>query len=193
MDLQHIRHQMRGQRRGVTGYARQRAASRLAMHLQRIPHLHPGSRVACFLATDGEIDPMPWMRLAHQHGVKLYLPVVPNRPGALRFARFRPGMRLRRNRFGIHEPPKARFADPRSLDWVLTPLVAFDMAGNRIGMGGGYYDRTFANLRHRRRWRKPRLVGLAYGFQRVGHLPANPWDVPLWGVCTERYLSVFAR
>jgi 5-formyltetrahydrofolate cyclo-ligase len=73
----------------------------------------------------------------------------------------------------------------RVLDVILMPLVAFDGQGNRLGMGAGYYDRTLAFLRHRRHWRKPRIIGLAYEFQRMPALPAEPWDVPLDGIITE--------
>ena len=75
---------------------------------------------------------------------------------------------------------------------MLVPLVAFDGAGNRLGMGGGFYDRTFAYRARRRRWRKPWLIGVAYEFQRLKSLPQRPWDVLLDGVLTERGLERFA-
>ena len=65
------------------------------------------------------------------------------------------------------------------------PLVGFDHQGYRLGMGGGYYDATLAYMRHRRSWRKPRLVGIAYECQRVEKLPHDPWDMPLDAVVTE--------
>jgi 5-formyltetrahydrofolate cyclo-ligase len=74
---------------------------------------------------------------------------------------------------------------------VLAPLVAFDRSGNRLGMGGGYYDRSFAYLRHRVHWRRPRLIGYAYGFQEVQALERAHWDVPLSGVVTELGLRLF--
>src|SRR5687767_13746260 len=91
---------------------------------------------------------------------------------------------MRRNRFGIPEPTGRRCA-PQQLDLVLLPLVAFDRRGARLGMGGGFYDRTFAFLRVAGR-RKPRLVGLAHHFQEVAQLPREPWDVPLAAIVTER-------
>jgi 5-formyltetrahydrofolate cyclo-ligase len=75
---------------------------------------------------------------------------------------------------------------------VLTPLVAFDAAGHRIGMGGGFYDRTFAFLRTRRAWRKPVLLGLAYEFQRSHNLAPGPFDVPLDGIASDRCCYVVA-
>src|SRR5690606_40461575 len=64
------------------------------------------------------------------------------------------------------------------------PLVAFDARGNRLGMGGGFYDRTFARA-PRARTLRPRLVGLAHHFQQVASLPAEPWDIPLDAIATD--------
>jgi 5-formyltetrahydrofolate cyclo-ligase len=77
------------------------------------------------------------------------------------------------------------------LDLVLTPLVAFDAQGHRLGMGGGFYDRSFAYLLRHSRWLRPRLIGLAYDFQRQTRLPHQPWDVPLHAIATDHrlYLS----
>ena len=74
---------------------------------------------------------------------------------------------------------------PWGLDLILLPLVGFDLKGNRLGMGGGYYDRTLSYLRHRRFWIKPRLVGVAHECQKVDSLIARPWDIPLDAVVTE--------
>ena len=78
----------------------------------------------------------------------------------------------------------------RELDLILAPLVGFDTHGNRLGMGGGYYDRTFAYLKHRLHWQKPRLIGLAYELQRVADLANHAWDVPLQSVVTEQHIYV---
>jgi 5-formyltetrahydrofolate cyclo-ligase len=80
---------------------------------------------------------------------------------------------------------------PLALDLVLTPLVGFDHKGNRLGMGGGYYDRSFAFLLRRQNWKKPRLVGLAYDFQQLDKLPAKNWDVPLTAVATDTHWHSF--
>ena len=90
---------------------------------------------------------------------------------------------LTRNRFGIEEPPLgAPWINTRALDLVLAPLVAFDDQGNRLGMGGGFYDRHFGNLPQCLR---PLLVGVAHEVQCADALPAAPWDVPLDGILTE--------
>jgi 5-formyltetrahydrofolate cyclo-ligase len=80
-----------------------------------------------------------------------------------------------------------------TLDLILTPLVAFDDQGNRLGMGGGFYDRTLAYLGRRKHWKKPRLIGTAHAFQQVARLPHESWDVPLHGVVTEKALLSFGQ
>jgi 5-formyltetrahydrofolate cyclo-ligase len=95
---------------------------------------------------------------------------------------------LVKNRYGIDEPAYAPATVMRAamLDIVLLPLVGFDLEGNRLGMGKGYYDRTFAASRTR--WRCPKLLGIAHGLQEVAQLPRAAWDVPLDGIVTERGL-----
>jgi len=103
----------------------------------------------------------------------------------MHFAKYSNGQTLSKNRFGIPEPSrKVSGALPTFLlSTVLVPLVAFDLEGNRLGMGGGFYDRLFDRKRVKR---KPRLIGIAYEFQRVSHLPTESWDIPLDGVITEK-------
>lgn len=105
----------------------------------------------------------------------------------MRFVRFETDGDLHRNRFGILEPDH-RYGDRasvRSLDVVLLPLVAVDRRGWRIGSGAGFYDRALQHLRADRRWRRPKLIGIAYDFQIVERIDAQPWDVPLDAIVTE--------
>jgi 5-formyltetrahydrofolate cyclo-ligase len=96
---------------------------------------------------------------------------------------------------GIPEPERTHHQRirPTALDLVLTPLVGFDDTGHRLGMGGGYYDRTFGFLNKRTRWRKPRLMGLAYELQRCQTLTRASWDVDLDAVATELAVYHFNR
>ncbi len=138
--------------------------------------------LACYWPADGELDPRPLMARLLTPGKVAYLPVI--RPdGRLWFAPWRPDASWRLNRYGIPEPCGPA-VPARVLDLILLPLVAFDARGRRLGMGGGYYDRTLAFLGHRLR-RRPRLVGLAYRWQEVPCLPAEPWDMPLDAVITD--------
>jgi 5-formyltetrahydrofolate cyclo-ligase len=163
-------------------------AQRLADRVSRSPLFTRSRSVACYLAVHGEMDLTPLIRQAWAAGKSVYLPVlVPYRHNRLWFAPYLDSAPLIDNRFGIPEPRVAARAmvNPRTLDLVVVPLVAFDRTCARLGMGGGYYDRTFGFLRHRTRWQKPRLLGVAYDFQRIDRLTTEPWDVPLSAVATE--------
>jgi 5-formyltetrahydrofolate cyclo-ligase len=136
-----------------------------------------------FLAFDGEPSLMPLIDSARRQRKRLYVPVL--RGLTMTFAEIESGSALAANFFGILEPKLGAKIDARELDLVLTPLVAFDDFGVRIGVGRGYYDRCFRFLRHRTHWRRPKLLGVAYELQRVPPLMPSTWDVPLWGVVTE--------
>lgn len=179
-----LRRLMRARRRALQIGRQRRSARLLAQRAARRPWYVGARNIAAYIAADGEIDPALLVQRALREGKRVYLPrlLAGNR---LAFGEYRLGDRMRRNRFGIPEPVDARAVALEDLDVVLLPLVAFDRRGNRLGMGGGFYDRTFARLR-RGRGRKPALVGLAHGFQQVAVLPRQPWDVPLGGILTER-------
>lgn len=187
---------LRTQRRALSLAERNHLAAELADKLVTHPLFVNSQHIAAYLPVDGEVDPLPLMLRAWEMGKIVYLPVlVPFNHNRLWFARYEPGDALVRNRFGIPEP--ARIHRERSaaigLDLVLAPLVGFDKKGNRLGMGGGFYDRSFEFLNRRRQWCKPRLIGLAYEFQKLKNLPQEPWDVPLHAVVTERKLRVIKR
>lgn len=188
-----LRARMRRQRRALPGDERVARARRLARILGGSSLIWPARRIACYLSNDGEIDLEPLLVRLRAMRKEPFLPALHGR--RLLFLPYEPGAPLVRNRFGIPEPdrPPSLACGPQELDLVLVPLVAFDDAGNRLGMGGGYYDRTFAYLRHRRYWRAPILLGAAYEFQRVPALPARAWDVPLQGVVTEGGLRRFPQ
>ena len=193
-DYQALRQSIRKQRRALPEATARSCAVQLAQHTCAHPLLRNSRHIATYLAADGEIDPSPLMDCLWSMGRALYLPVlVPFAHGKLWFARYRPGDVLVKNRYGIPEPQHLELIKPRTLDLVLMPLVAFDASGHRIGMGGGFYDRSFAFLRARRHWRKPTLIGLAYEFQRQGTILSNRWDVPLNAVATETGCHVVRR
>jgi len=141
------------------------------------------------MANDGELDPCYLMGDAWARGKICYLPVLMHtHDKSLLFARYEPDASMVYNQFGIPEPSVgARHKiKARNLDLIIMPLVAFDKMGNRIGMGGGYYDRTLAFLNARTRWYKPRLVGIGYSFQQVVSINSESWDVPLSYIATEK-------
>jgi 5-formyltetrahydrofolate cyclo-ligase len=186
-----LRAEMRARRRAISSHERARLATALARHLGQWLRLLGARRVACYLPNDAEMDPGPIVERLRSNGTRVLLPALHN--DALWFLPYERNTRLAPNRFGIPEPdvtPRKR-CRARDLDLVLMPLVAFDDAGNRLGMGGGFYDRTFSYLKYRSYWKKPLLIGIAYELQRLDSLPAQPWDVPLRGVATEKRLYLF--
>ncbi len=186
-----IRRELRHRRRNLVSTRRAGHAARLARSIANSRIFQRSLRVAVYLSNDGEMDLQPLIRRAWNLGKHCYLPVLHRH--RLWFLPYRPETPLMENRFGIPEPglsPRRRWP-LQTLDLVLAPLVAFDDRGNRLGMGGGYYDRTFAYLASRTHWRRPVIIGVAYGFQRVAELPSHPWDVPLHGVATEQGLEWF--
>lgn len=186
-----LRSEMRARRRAVCEPERVRMAGALARHLGASLRVRGARRVACYLSNDGEMRLDPVMDFLRANGRQVLLPALHG--DGLWFLPYDRDTRLAPNRFGIPEPVvtgRAR-CRARDLDVVFMPLVAFDTTGNRLGMGGGFYDRTFSYLRHRAFWTKPLLIGIAYEFQRLESLPSRPWDVPLQGVATEERLYRF--
>lgn len=197
LDRTQLRKEMRGRRRALGPAQRTKAGQRVAAAMTDSHWFRNSRHIAFYLPNDGELDLRPLLGHAEAMGKTCYLPVlsIPFH-NHLWFMPYRSGARLQRNRFGIPEPAIANQAQARkpwTLDLLLAPLVAFDARGNRLGMGGGFYDRTLAFLRCREHWHKPRVVGTAYAFQEVDALPAQPWDVPLDAIVTEdglRYLDL---
>lgn len=183
-----LRRECRNLRRSLTA-AQQTDHSRAFTALASRERLvQRARRVAAYIGADGELDPAPLFSVIQCCRKQLYLPVLRPHPQLkLWFVQHPPDGALEVNRFGIPEPPlkHRRICLPWALDIILLPLVAFDADCNRMGMGGGYYDRTLAYLRRRSSWRRPRLIGVAHECQRVEKLPLNRWDVPLDLVITE--------
>lgn len=181
-----LRNTIRRQRKAIDLREADHCAEQLAQYACNGRLTINSRHIAAYLATDGEIDPFPLIQRLWKLGKKLYLPVlVPFSDRKLWFARFEPGDRLVFNRYGIPEPERRRLIKPCNLDLVFAPLVAFDSNGHRLGMGGAYYDRSFAFLGKRTHLLKPKLIGLAYEFQKQTAINANSWDIPLNAVVTE--------
>ena len=193
MLIDQLRSSMRKARRNLTAARREEAAGRCAQFARALPALRRARCIAAYLAHRGELSCEPIIEWALGRGKTVLLPVVTGRH--MRFAPYRPGDTLVSNRWGILEPDRrpGRWVSARRPGVVLLPLVAFDGAGNRLGQGGGYYDRAFAFRNAARHWRRPLLVGLAYSFQRIDKLDAKPTDVPLDAVVTERRIHEFRR
>lgn len=180
---QQIRQQIRQRRRALTPEQQTQFALQAADRMMAYPPVLLAQRVAVFLSFDGELDTRPLIDQLWRAGKRVYLPVLhPFSPGNLLFLHYHPSSDLVVNRLNIREPKlDVRDVLPLSqLDVLVTPLVAFDAAGQRLGMGGGFYDRTLQN------WRQHRLqpVGYAHDCQQVDALPTEQWDIPLPAVIT---------
>jgi len=160
--------------------ARQAAAEAIAERRFPLP-LAPGVIVSGFMSLGNEINPLPLMRKLAEEGARLALPVVAGRGEALVMRAWSFGAPLAAGVWGIREPtPEAAEVEP---DILLVPLLAFDRTGHRLGYGGGYYDRTIAQLRARK---SVVALGLGYSAQEVPNVPVTPRDARLDLVLTER-------
>lgn len=183
-----LRRLLRQQRRQLSPLQQKKAARALYRQLAQHPLFRRARHLALYLPNDGEIDPRPLLREAQRRGKATYLPVLNAWPRTrMAFQRLMPGERLVRNRFRIEEPRtnKARQRPVWTLDLVLMPLVGFDEEGGRLGMGGGFYDRSLAYRSRRKQGQKPTLLGLAHECQKVDRLPLASWDVRLQGTVTD--------
>ncbi|KQS04585.1 5-formyltetrahydrofolate cyclo-ligase [Sphingomonas sp. Leaf357] len=144
--------------------------------LDRLEH---GLTVASYVPMGGEADPSPLARAAVEAGCEIVLPHVAGAKPPLRFLAWDTEAALVAGPFGLHQP--AETAGERAPDIILTPLVAFDAALNRLGQGAGHYDRAFVAFPQA--WR----IGVAWSMQQVDSLPADSWDVPLHAIATEQH------
>lgn len=184
-----LRRTLRQQRRNLPPMAQRRAALALYRQLAQHPLFRRARHVALYLANDGEIDPYLLIAAAHAHGKQVYLPVLKSWPRtSMVFQRIDAHEKLARNRFGIAEPRRdsKRQRKVWALDLILLPLVGFDSHGGRLGMGGGFYDRSLAYRARRKNWHKPTLLGLAHDCQQVDRLSMASWDIPLDGTVTDQ-------
>ncbi|WP_028671113.1 5-formyltetrahydrofolate cyclo-ligase [Saccharospirillum impatiens] len=182
-----LRKELRARRRALSSTEQRLAAEGLIRQIRHHPDYPRARRIALYCANDGEINLEPLVRQLKADQKALFLPVLnpldPVRPH-LWFCHWQPGERMRANRFGIPEPTRPERIPTWTLDWVLMPLVGFDASGGRLGMGGGFYDRTFAHEQH---WpQQPQRLGVAHECQRVGVIPQEEWDLPLAAVMTDQ-------
>lgn len=183
-----LRRQLRRARRALSPAAQRLASKKLSRMLSHSPAFRRARHVAFYLANDGEIDIRPLLLEAQRRGKTTYLPVLKAWPRTrMAFQRVRPREKLVRNRFKIQEPrpQPAMQRKTWALGLILLPLVGFDARGGRLGMGGGFYDRSLAFKRTRKGQCKPSLLGVAHECQQVERLPVSSWDVPLDATVTD--------
>lgn len=182
---QPLRQAIRERRRQLAPAQQRDAAAALVSQFAQHPLICHAKRVALYLANDGELDTRPVIEWCWQRQIAVCLPVLhPFSAGQLLFLDFQPTTPMSSNRFGIAEPELncQHIVVKSSIDIIFTPLVAFDPQGNRLGMGGGFYDRTLCSWHHQKLGPYP--IGLAHDCQQVPRIPVETWDVPLPEILT---------
>ena len=196
--VQQLRQQYRQARRQLTPAEQQSAAQAiLAQCLQHsllrpAKNNEPQQKVALYLANDGELNLQSVIEYCWQQQIDVYLPVLhPFSKGHLVFTAYRADTPMTINKYGIAEPKLScpDLCPLEQLDHIFAPLVAFDNKGNRLGMGGGYYDRTLAPIA--RDGLKTKVVGAAHNCQLSDPLPTQPWDIPMQQIITPKQLFCF--
>lgn len=190
MDPNEIRQAIRKKRRQMDADVRAAASQQIYQSIAERADFQAATDLAMFLAFDGEPDLNPLISTAWERGQRVFLPIVHGKGQPMSFAACEENTNLVPNRYGIMEPDPATAQSirPTELDCVIAPLVAFDPQCHRIGVGGGFYDRTFAFKRTAAENEKvigPTMIGVAFEFQKLESLQPQPWDVPLDAVVTE--------
>jgi 5-formyltetrahydrofolate cyclo-ligase len=176
---------VRAKRQHLTPEYQRQAGEILVEQAHQLNELHAAQHIALYLTVDGELNTQPLIDKLWQQKKSVYLPVIhPFSAGHLLFLHYQPDTEMVLNRYQILEPKlkKELIIPPEKLDIIFTPLVAFDATGQRLGMGGGYYDRTLAPWFQSGSGAIP--IGLAHDCQYVDALPTQAWDVPLPKIVT---------
>jgi len=188
-DLRALRKDLRRARRAVAEAARASAEASIIQRILGLQAVRRSSSVSLFLADDGEPDMAAAIAGLGALGRPMLLPGLTD--DGMDFRPYELGDELRTGRFDIVEPATATRIAPAAIGVVLAPFVGFDPSGNRIGRGGGYYDRAFGPTRNAPA--RPLMLGVGFETQRVPSLPCQPHDVPLDGVVTELGVRWFSR
>lgn len=167
------------------------AAEAAANHLIQTDIFKQSQHIACYFAAKNEFDGAAIIAKIWEAKKHCYLPILSTiKPNTLRFALYEYCSSLKLNRYRIPEPDTSVHFPVEQLDLVIMPLVGFDLDGHRLGMGGGYFDRTFQFVQEQK-YVKPFLLGLGYEEQKINHIPIEPWDISLNGVLTEKQIYLF--
>jgi len=186
---QTLRQQLRKQRDELSPIEQLTASITIAEHLTEHSIFKNSQTIAGYCAIGNEISPQPIIESAWQENKSCYLPTLGDK--SLKFALYQSDTQLQKNRLNIPEPTTRQYIEPQQLDIVLVPLVGVDTHGNRLGMGAGFYDRTFSFLLDNPSLTKPVLIGLGYEWQIIENLETEKWDVPLQAVVTENGIISF--
>ena len=188
-----LRSQIRKQRRQISIYQQRQSEQDCLNQLIRFHEFQHAKKIGIYLHAFGEIYTQKIIEYAFQHGKEVYLPKVSSTRQTLVWVKITQhqyrNKRFVKHRLGMLEPISARGLHISQLDFLIMPLLACDYLGTRIGMGGGFYDKTLASAPH-----KPYRLGLAHHFQFIQQsLPREKWDQPLDALLTPQQLYVFKR
>ena len=189
----YLRTRIKHERLTLTKPFMERAALALLGHAAQANLIEDHHRIAFYLPTRGEISCLPMIEYALKLGKECYVPkVYPNKKRGMWFLPYTGKESVKEGAFGILEPtaPISKAIRPSELDIIFMPLVAFDLKGNRLGMGGGYYDKVLANIP---KDQQPKLIGLAYNLQQVREIPQEKWDIQMDAVITPNNYRIFER
>ena len=186
-DADQLRQRNRRRRAGLTAGQLEQAAQNLARRILELDEYRQAGRLAAYFAVNGEIGLDPVIDHALAAGKRVYLPNLDQQ--ALRFSPYFHAQKMRINKFRLPEPDveEAEMLAPEELELVLAPLVVFDGERNRIGMGGGFYDRSFS-FRKNAEHKLPVLIGVAHEMQKVDRIVPEEWDVRLDMIVTDQGL-----
>lgn len=181
LNKQEQRRILRHKRQQLTPVQLHQADIQFAQQLKQHPAFLRANRIGFYIAHKGEVPMQSAIQLAWAMKKHVALPLLhPLYKNTLVFKHVLPTTQLKANKWGLLEPQlKQPTASILSLDCVIVPLVGFDQYHNRLGQGGGFYDRTFSPKSQQKYGRLPTLIGAAYGFQKVVGLQPEPWDIPL--------------
>jgi len=188
-----IRKEFRALRQQLTEIQQEQAARALLENCLKLPAVQDASYIACYLSNNGEINPKYLIEWCWQQGKTVLLPILhPTQEGHLVFMPYHATSPMVINLYAIPEPKyePEKTLGLHKIDIIFTPLVAFDSVGNRLGMGGGYYDRTLASLSAKPNSTK--VLGLAHACQYSSTLPVQKWDFPLQGIVTDKQIFSFS-
>lgn len=185
MTTDELRRQKRRARKALDKTDKKRHSQRICETLLNSEHYQNAQHIGIYLALPEEVNLQPFIERAWAVGKMLYLPVVEAKNCPMTFAPYTPATTFVNDAMQIPVPDTDARRDAAALDMVVVPLVVFDASANRVGMGGGFYDRTFA-FKKTQNAAKPALIGAAFEVQRSQEkLISAAWDVALDAVISE--------
>ena len=193
LDMKLLRNTLRRQRRQLSAFQQRQTEQRILYLLSTSAEFKHAQHIGLYLHAFGEVHTHKIILKCFALGKKVYLPLICNMNQKLHWVRIHQqqylNKRFAHHPLGMKEPMKSRAVTVNTLDLVIMPLLACDYLGTRIGMGGGYYDRTLATSVV-----KPTRIGLAHQFQYSDKaLHRNAWDQPLDMLITPSSRYAFKR